>query len=72
MNRFNVEFADGRIRVWRRKGERYDPANIIQRDRYGGGSVMIWGGISHSGETELVTIAGNLNAGNLTYAGNLT
>ena len=61
-SRFNVDFADGRIRVWRRKGERLDPENVIQHDRYGGGSVMIWGGISHSGKTELVTIDGNLNA----------
>ncbi len=42
-SRFNLQFADGRKRVWRRKGERNDPANVIQRDRYGGGSVMIWG-----------------------------
>lgn len=61
-SKFNLQGADGRIRVWRRKGERLDPANVIQRDRYGGGSVMVWGGISHSGKTELITIRGNLNA----------
>jgi transposase len=38
---FNLSFADGRLRVWRRKGERFDPENVIQRDRYGGGIVMI-------------------------------
>lgn len=61
-SRFNLSFADGRIRVWRRAGERLDPANVIQRDRYGGGSVMVWAGICQHGKTELVTIAGNLNA----------
>ena len=41
-----------------------DENNIVERDRYGGGSVMIWGGIlvCHSGKTELVTVNGRLNA----------
>ena len=39
-----------------------DENNIIERDRYGGGSVMIWGEICHSGKTELVTVNGGLNA----------
>ena len=39
-----------------------DPANIIQHDRFGGGSVMVWGGILHLAKTDLVTIHGNLNA----------
>lgn len=61
-SRFNVSFSDGRIRVWRRKGERYDQANVTQHDRYGGGSVMVWGGICHRGKTQLVTIPGTLTA----------
>ena len=38
--------------------------NIVERDRYGGGSVMIWGEmlVCHSGKTELVTVNGRLNA----------
>ena len=38
--------------------------NIVERDRYGGGSVMIWGGmlVCHSGKTELVAVNGRLNA----------
>ena len=41
-----------------------DENNIIERDRYGGGSVLIRGGIlvCHSGKTELVTVNGRLNA----------
>lgn len=61
-SRFNVDFADGRLRVWRRRNERFDPENIIQRDRYGGGSVMVWGGISHRGKTVLVVVNGTLNS----------
>ena len=54
--------ADGRVRVWRRRGERLDPVNVIQRDRYGGGSVMVLAGIYHNGKTELITVAGNLTS----------
>ena len=42
-SRFNVQFADGRLRVWRRTEESMDENNIVERDRYGGGSVMILG-----------------------------
>ena len=61
---FNVQFADGRLRVWRRTGKRMDENNIVEGNRYGGGSVMIWGGIfvCHSGKTELVTVNGHLIA----------
>ena len=59
---FNLKFADGRVRVWRRDGERMDPANVIQHDRLGGGSIMVWGGISNCAKTDLVTVQGNLNA----------
>ena len=41
-----------------------DENNIIEQDRYGSGSVMIWRGIlvCHSGKTGLVTVNGCLNA----------
>ena len=37
-----------------------DENNILERDRYGGGSVMIWGGmlVCHDGKTELVNVNG--------------
>ena len=44
------------------KGERMGSANVIERDRFGGWSVMVWVGISSQGKTELVTIIGNFNA----------
>ena len=46
-SRFNVSFADGRVRIWRRRGERLDQDNVVERDCYGGGSVMVWAGIHH-------------------------
>ncbi|KAK7106419.1 hypothetical protein V1264_017679 [Littorina saxatilis] len=44
-SRFCVSNADGRIRIWRRDNQRYAPNNILEWDRWGGPSVMIWGGI---------------------------
>ena len=41
-SRFNLKFADGRLRVRRRDGERMGPANVIQHDRFRGGSVIVW------------------------------
>ena len=44
-SRFCIDNADGRIRVWRRPGERYADACVLQRNPWGGPSVMIWAGI---------------------------
>jgi hypothetical protein len=58
-----VTRGDGRIRVYRRRNERYTEACTLERDRFGGGgSIMVWGGVSLHHRTELVVIAGNLNA----------
>uniref|UniRef100_A0A674AXZ8 Transposase Tc1-like domain-containing protein n=1 Tax=Salmo trutta TaxID=8032 RepID=A0A674AXZ8_SALTR len=45
-SRFTLSTCDRRDRVWRRRGERSAACNILQHDRFGGGSVMVWGGIS--------------------------
>uniref|UniRef100_A0A674C3D8 Tc1-like transposase DDE domain-containing protein n=1 Tax=Salmo trutta TaxID=8032 RepID=A0A674C3D8_SALTR len=56
-------YSDGRIRVYRRRNERYTEACTLEQDRFGGGgSVMVWGGVSQHHRTELVVTAGNLNA----------
>ena len=55
--------CDRRERVWRRRGEHYAACNIIQHDRFSGGSVMVWGGISLEGRTDLHVLAnGTLTA----------
>uniref|UniRef100_A0A4W5M3Q1 Dihydropyrimidinase-related protein 2 n=1 Tax=Hucho hucho TaxID=62062 RepID=A0A4W5M3Q1_9TELE len=55
--------GDSRIRVYCRRKERYTEACTLERDRFeGGGSVMVWGGVSQHHRTELVLFAGNLNA----------
>jgi transposase len=47
---------DRRMRVYRRPGEPYVQCNIAQAVSYGGGSIMVWGGISLEGRTELVIV----------------
>jgi hypothetical protein len=59
-SRFHLDSSDGRSRVYRRVGERYADACVIQRQSFGGGNVMVWGGITAHGRTPLVVVAGNL------------
>ena len=44
-SRFNFSHHDGRIRVFRRRGVRVADNCLIDRDRFGSGSAMVWGGI---------------------------
>ena len=60
-SRFAMSFHDGRVRVWRRQGERYHDATVMERDRYGGGSIMVWGGMGMAYRTPLYRVQGNLN-----------
>ncbi len=61
-SRVHLDSSDGRSRVYRRVGERFCDACVVQRRSFGGGSVMIWGGITANGRTPLVVVNGNLNA----------
>ena len=45
-SRFCISNGDGRIRIWRRAGERYADHNVMEVDTWGGPSVMIWGAIA--------------------------
>ena len=60
-SRFNLSHHDCRIRVFRRRGERFADNCLIERDQYGGGSVMVWGGIMDRRKTNLTVVQGNLN-----------
>ena len=59
-SRFCLQPADGRIRVWRRRGEHFADGSVLKRNRYGGGSIMVWGGISAHHKTPLYHVVGNL------------
>ncbi|GFX19003.1 transposable element Tcb1 transposase [Trichonephila clavipes] len=51
-----------RILIWRERGSRNHPSNIIERDRYGGRDVLVWGGIMLGSRTDLhIFDAGSVN-----------
>ena len=50
-SRFNLSHADGRGSVYRRRGEPFADACVVERDRFGGGSVLVWGGIMGGNKT---------------------
>ena len=54
-SRFKFREADGRVRMYRHRGERF-------QDLFGGGFIMVWAGISLHTKTDMVRIVGNLNA----------
>ena len=55
---FTVSTNDRHTRAWIRQGERYADCNIVEVDRYGGGSVMVWAEISLDGRTDLYVFPG--------------
>ena len=52
-SRYCLDFTDRHAQVWRRRGERFLDATISEHDRYDGGSIMVWAGISIGGRTDL-------------------
>ena len=59
-----MDFTDRRAGVWRMRNERFAEVCIAEHDRYSGGSVMVWAGISAQGKTDLQVIDnGTLTAG---------
>ena len=61
-SRFTLYRTDGRRRVYRRRGERFADACVVERDRFWGGSVMVWGGIAQGIKSQLIIVAGNITA----------
>ncbi|GFY13155.1 transposable element Tcb2 transposase [Trichonephila clavipes] len=61
-SRFSLSSDSHRILIWRERGSRNHPSNIIERDRYGGRGVLIWGGITLGSRTDLpIFDAGSVN-----------
>ncbi|GFU84768.1 transposable element Tcb1 transposase [Trichonephila clavipes] len=52
-SRFSLSSDSHRILIWRERGSRNHPSNIIERDRYGGRGVLVWGGIMLGSGTDL-------------------
>ncbi|GFX85145.1 transposable element Tcb2 transposase [Trichonephila clavipes] len=61
-SRFSLSSDSHRILIWRERGSRNHPSNIIERDRYGGRGVLVWGGIMLGSRTDLhIFNAGSVN-----------
>ena len=61
-SRFNLSQADGRQRVYRRRGERYAANCVVQHDKFGGGGVMVWVAINHNFISSLIIFRNTLTA----------
>ncbi|GFW46184.1 transposable element Tcb2 transposase [Trichonephila clavipes] len=61
-SRFNLSSDSHRILIWRERGSRNHPSNIIERNRYRGRGVLVWGGIMLGSRTDLhIFDAGSVN-----------
>ncbi|GFS78023.1 transposable element Tc1 transposase [Trichonephila clavipes] len=61
-SRLSLSSDSHRILIWREWGCRNHPWNIIERDRYGGRGVLVWGGIMLGSRTDLhIFDAGSVN-----------
>ncbi|GFV16431.1 transposable element Tcb2 transposase [Trichonephila clavipes] len=61
-SRFSLSSDSHRILIWRERGSRNHPSNIIERDRYGGRGVLVWGGIMLGSRTDRhIFNAGSVN-----------
>ncbi|GFX20629.1 transposable element Tcb2 transposase [Trichonephila clavipes] len=59
---FSLSGDSHRILIWRERGSRNHLSNIIERDRYGGRGVLVWGGIMLGSRTDLhIFDAGSVN-----------
>ncbi|GFV99867.1 transposable element Tcb1 transposase [Trichonephila clavipes] len=52
-SRFSLSSDSHRILIWKERGSRNHPSNIIERYRYGGRGVLLWGGIMLGSRTDL-------------------
>ncbi|GFU16402.1 HTH_Tnp_Tc3_2 domain-containing protein [Trichonephila clavipes] len=61
-SRFSLSSDSHRLLIWRERGSRNHPSNIIERDRYGGHGVLVWGGIMLGSRSDLhIFRAGSVN-----------
>ncbi|GFU83949.1 transposable element Tcb1 transposase [Trichonephila clavipes] len=61
-SRFSLSADDHRTRVWRRTGQRSEPAFIVERHTAISQGVTVWGAISWDTRSSLVVLQGTLTA----------
>ncbi|GFW15360.1 transposable element Tcb1 transposase [Trichonephila clavipes] len=60
--RFNISSDGNRVRVWRPRGERLNPAFALQSHPAPTAGVMVWGSITYNIRSSLVLIRGTMTA----------
>ncbi|UYV61960.1 hypothetical protein LAZ67_1007174 [Cordylochernes scorpioides] len=61
-SRFCLQHHDGRICVWKHRGERMLISCVMHRHTGPAPGIMVWGGIGYHSRTPLIRIAGTLNS----------
>ncbi|UYV69603.1 SNX10 [Cordylochernes scorpioides] len=61
-SRFSLSSDSRRVRVWRRRGERSNPAAIVERPTVRQRGIMVWGAIAYDSRSPLLRIQGTMTA----------
>ncbi|UYV73133.1 hypothetical protein LAZ67_10001914 [Cordylochernes scorpioides] len=61
-SRFCLSSDSRRVRVWRRRGERSNPASIVERPTVRQRGIMVWGAIAYDSRSPLLRIQGTMTA----------
>ncbi|UYV60616.1 hypothetical protein LAZ67_1001671, partial [Cordylochernes scorpioides] len=61
-SRFCLSSDSRRVRVWRRRGERSNPAAIVERPIVRQRGIMVWGAIAYDSRSPLLRIQGTMTA----------
>ncbi|UYV77381.1 hypothetical protein LAZ67_15000800 [Cordylochernes scorpioides] len=61
-SRFCLSSDSRRVRVWRRRGERSNPAAIVERPTVRQRVIMVWGAIAYDSRSPLLRIQGTMTA----------
>ncbi|UYV78480.1 hypothetical protein LAZ67_16001679, partial [Cordylochernes scorpioides] len=61
-SRFCLSSDSRRVRVWRRRGERSNPAAIVERPTVRERGIMVWGAIAYDSRSPLLRIQGTMTA----------
>ncbi|UYV75414.1 hypothetical protein LAZ67_13000185, partial [Cordylochernes scorpioides] len=61
-SRFCLSSDSRRVRVWRRRGERFNPAAIVERPTVRQRGIMVWGAIAYDSRSPLLRIQGTMTA----------
>ncbi|UYV77512.1 K02A2.6-like [Cordylochernes scorpioides] len=61
-SRFCLSSDSRRVRAWRRRGERSNPAAIVERPTVRQRGIMVWGAIAYDSRSPLLRIQGTMTA----------